>query len=209
MTSRIRDFPREILYWRQSIEYGFAMVLFKLEQHPVVYFADFVLYPIVIALGVGVLLWQGPSPAWALLLAAILGFLAWSLIEYGLHRFVLHGLQPFKRWHEEHHQRPFALIGTSTPASLAFFAVLVFWPLSLSTDRWLALSATLGVVTGYLLYTIVHHATHHWKARPGSWAQARKKDHARHHHPGAEGWYGVTTPFWDHVFRTDSSIKHL
>ncbi|MGB6007827.1 sterol desaturase family protein [Castellaniella sp.] len=179
------------------------MTLFKLEQSPVLYFADFVLYPAAIISGVGVLLWRGAGPAWALLLAAVLGFLAWSLIEYGLHRFVLHGLQPFKRWHEEHHQRPFALIGTSTLVSLSLLGLLGFLPLSRLLGPWIGLSATLGVGTGYLLYVLVHHATHHWKAEPGSWMHARKRDHALHHRPGAHGWYGVTTSFWDRVFLTD------
>lgn len=179
------------------------MALFKLEQSPVLYFADFILYPAAILLGAGMLLWQGAGPVWALLLAAALGFLAWSLVEYGLHRFVLHGLQPFKRWHEAHHQRPYALIGTSTLVSLSLMGLLVLWPLTLLLGRWIGLATTLGLATGYLLYVLVHHATHHWKAAPGSWMRLRKRDHALHHRPGAHGWYGVTTAFWDRVFLTD------
>lgn len=182
---------------------GFAMTLFKLEQHPAVYFADFVLYPIAIAAGLGALLLRANGPIWVLASVAILGFLGWSLVEYILHRFVLHGVQPFKRWHAEHHQRPFALIGTSTVVSMALFVLLVFWPLALLSNRWIALAATLGITSGYLLYLVVHHATHHWKARSGSWMHDRKRDHALHHRPGAHGWYGVTTTFWDRVFHTD------
>ncbi|HET8597935.1 MAG TPA: sterol desaturase family protein [Castellaniella sp.] len=184
------------------------MSLFKLEQHPAAYFADFVLYPLAIAAGAAalVLLPHG-SPAWALVLAAFLGFLAWSFVEYAMHRFVFHGLQPFRRWHEEHHRRPAALIGSSTLVSLCAFAGLVFWPLSAATGPWIALAATLGMGAGYLLYVTVHHGAHHWKAREGSWMRARKRDHARHHRPGASGWYGVTTPFWDHVFHTDAADR--
>ncbi|CAM5791661.1 sterol desaturase family protein [Castellaniella caeni] len=180
------------------------MTLFKLEQHPAVYFADFVLYPVAILAGVSLLAWRGQGPIWAWLLVAALGFFAWSFIEYAMHRFVFHGVQPFKRWHDEHHRRPFALIGSSTLVSMALFAGLIFWPLSLLVGASIAGAATLGVIVGYLLYVVVHHATHHWKARPGSWMAARKQDHARHHMPGVEGWYGVTTPFWDHVFSTDT-----
>jgi cyclopropane-fatty-acyl-phospholipid synthase len=179
------------------------MTPFKLEQSPVLYFADFVLYPAAIVTGVGMLLWRGAGPVWALLLAAALGFLAWSLIEYCLHRFVLHGVQPFKRWHEEHHRRPFALIGTSTLVSLTLQGLLVLWPLSRILGPWIGLAAALGVGAGDLLYVLVHHATHHWKTAPGYWIHARKRDHALHHRPGAHGWYGVTTSFWDRVFLTD------
>ncbi len=179
------------------------MTPFKLEQHPVAYFADFVLYPVALVAGSSLLWLQADDPIWMLLGSAIIGFLTWSLVEYLLHRFVLHGVQPFQHWHEEHHRRPFALIGSSTLVSMALFVVLVFLPLLLIARPWIALAATLGTTFGYLLYVFVHHGTHHWKARPGSWMQARKRDHARHHLPGAHGWYGVTTSFWDHVFHTD------
>jgi hypothetical protein len=181
------------------------MKIFTLEHHPVSYFADFVLYPVAIVAGMAVLLLHVSVDDWMLLPAAVAGFGAWSLVEYALHRYVLHGLQPFKRWHEEHHQRPFALIGTSTLASLVLFVALVYLPLAFVFSHWLALAATLGVISGYLFYVTVHHASHHWKARPGSWLQARKQAHARHHMVGAHGWYGVTTSFWDRVFFTDRS----
>jgi hypothetical protein len=179
------------------------MKIFTLEHHPVSNFADFVLYPLAIMAGLAAVFLYAPGVRWPLVLAGAAGFVAWSLVEYALHRYVLHGLQPFKRWHEEHHQRPFALIGTSTIASLVLFVALVFLPLALVFGRWPALAVMLGVISGYLLYVTVHHASHHWKARPGSWMQARKLAHARHHMSGMHGWYGVTTSFWDHVFFTD------
>src|SRR3546814_8973355 len=85
-------------------------------------------------------------------------------MEYVLHRYVLHGIEPFKGWHEEHHKRPFALIGTSTLASLLLFAVLVFLPLGFVAGKWLALAATMGVMIGYLLFVTVHPASHHLQA---------------------------------------------
>ncbi|MFA7475595.1 MAG: sterol desaturase family protein [Castellaniella sp.] len=178
---------------------------FKFEQHPVMYFADFVLYPLVILGGAAVLAVHAGGSARVLLAAAVLGFLTWSFVEYTLHRFILHGLWPFKSWHETHHERPFALIGSSTPVSMTAFAVLVLWPVSAAAGPWIALAATLGMTAGYLLYVVVHHAAHHWRARPGSWMWVRKRCHALHHRPGASGWYGVTTSFWDRVFGTDDS----
>lgn len=172
----------------------------SLEQSPWLYYADFVVYPIVIMGGLAALLAGAPRLHWAMLLAAVLGFLAWTLIEYILHRYVLHGLQPFKGWHQEHHDRPMALIGAPTALSLVLFVVVAWLPLALVFGSWLALAATLGLVVGYSLYLVVHHGVHHWKSRPGSWFAARKREHAIHHMRGIEGWYGVTTPFWDKVF---------
>lgn len=177
------------------------MKFFSLEHSPAAYAADFVAYPMAILGGLVAVLIYTPAWRWpALALVAVLGLMAWTLIEYGLHRFVLHGLQPFKRWHGEHHARPHALIGTSTPASLAMFAILIFAPIALSTDIWYATAATMGVTTGYLFYVTMHHALHHWRGKKGTWFYALKYAHAMHHRPGFVGNYGVTTLFWDKVF---------
>jgi dihydroceramide fatty acyl 2-hydroxylase len=59
---------------------------------------------------------------------------------------------------------------------------------------------TLGVVTGYLAYGWIHYAAHH--LRPSTqWLNRRKQIHALHHR-ARDGHYGVTTSFWDRVFRT-------
>jgi membrane protein YqaA with SNARE-associated domain len=92
------------------------MGLFTLEHSQLAYRADFVLYGSAVPLLAAFLLLAGPRAQWAQMAACVLAGLAgWSLIEYLLHRFVLHRVQPFQRWHAEHHQRPTALI--CAPAS--------------------------------------------------------------------------------------------
>ncbi|MCC6208917.1 MAG: sterol desaturase family protein [Gammaproteobacteria bacterium] len=111
--------------------------------------------------------------------------------------FVMHGLQPFSRWHAEHHQRPTALICTPTILS----ATLVFFPaLVLLGNLWRACALTLGVLIGYLSFSITHHAIYHWCADI-AWLKQRKQWHALHHHTiGQSGCFGMTSAFWDHVF---------
>jgi sterol desaturase/sphingolipid hydroxylase (fatty acid hydroxylase superfamily) len=134
---------------------------------------------------------------------ALLGLVAWTLVEYLLHRFVLHGLQPFAAWHAEHHRRPRALLGTPTILSAALIAALVFIPALLSSDLWRASALTFGLLTGYLVYAVVHHATHHWHA-DRNWLRQVKRHHALHHSPVAPAArYGVTSALWDVVFRTN------
>lgn len=174
------------------------------DQSPVSYYADFVLYPIALCASLIALAVAAPQAAWVTMLALVGGFILWSPLEYVIHRIMLHNVQPFKAWHDEHHQRPYALIGTPTLLSLALFVVFGFLPLTLVMDLWLALAITTGIVAGYFFYVVVHHATHHWRARPGSWLAARKRDHALHHKPGIQGWYGVTTSIWDRLFSTTS-----
>jgi sterol desaturase/sphingolipid hydroxylase (fatty acid hydroxylase superfamily) len=122
-----------------------------------------------------------------------------------MHRYLLHRVQPFKSWHEEHHQRPDAIIFTPTILSLAWQFVLIFIPALLAGGPWRASALTFGVLAGYLSYTITHHAVHHWHT-DNPWLKQRKRWHALHHHRTDQpGCYGVTTAFWDHVF---GSARH-
>lgn len=178
------------------------MGFLSLEHGPAAYRADFVLQGAVVALLASLLLWRSPhGMALALLASVALGGFAWTLIEYGLHRFVLHGVQPFRRWHGAHHGRPTALIGLPIPASAALFVLLVFVPAWWATNGWLATGLTLGVLIGYLAYTVVHHATHHAALGRGAWLQRRRRWHALHHrHVERAVCFGVTSGFWDHLF---------
>src|SRR5467141_772568 len=71
---------------------------FKLERSKASYFADFVVYPLAI-LSSGFLLCVAPRGGWPHIAVAVLsGLIGWSLLEYTLHRFILHGLEPFRSW---------------------------------------------------------------------------------------------------------------
>lgn len=177
------------------------MGLFTLEHGKLAYRADFAAYGAAVLLLAAFLLADSPH-AQRLAIAALvlLGLASWTLIEYVLHRFVLHGLPPFRGWHAQHHQRPMALICTPTLVSATLIFTLVFVPALALGNAWRAAALTLGVLTGYLAYTITHHATHHWRAE-GAWLRRRKRWHALHHRPLAHpGCYGVTSEVWDHVF---------
>lgn len=176
------------------------MPLFKLEHSRTAYRADFVFYSsVVVILAVFLLVDSPRSQRLEIMSLTVLGLLSWSVIEYALHRFVLHGLQPFRRWHMEHHQRPRALIGTPTILSGTLIALLVFLPALLWADLWSTCAFMLGLLTGYQIYAVTHHAIHHWHADT-AWLRQRKRWHALHHHTQRSGCYGVTSPFWDYIF---------
>lgn len=168
-----------------------------------VYMSDFAIYGAAIVAAVAVLGVHGGAAHWPRLgVAAGGGFIAWSLVEYLLHRYVLHGVPPFKGWHTEHHHHPQDLIGIPAIASLPLIAGLVFFPLRWWTDSQLALATTLGFMVGYLAYMVVHHGVHHWASRRKHWFRARKTAHALHHVRDQTRCYGVTTSFWDRAFGT-------
>ena len=172
--------------------------VFSIEHGKLAYWADFAIYGTAVAILTIVLPVYAPRAQWPILTAlAVLGAAAWTLIEYALHRFVLHGLEPLRGWHTEHHERPTALMSTPTLLSTSLIALLVFLPALWATGFWRASALTLGVTAGYLAYALMHHATHHWRSR-GPWMARRKRWHARHHHMAA--CYGVSSSFWDRVF---------
>jgi sterol desaturase/sphingolipid hydroxylase (fatty acid hydroxylase superfamily) len=178
------------------------MPAFAIEHSPERYRADFIAYAAAVAALAAWLALRAPAGLVRPLLGfALAGVAIWSVLEYALHRFVLHGLQPFARWHGEHHRRPAALIGTPTLVSAPLFGLLVALPSVWLLGPWRGAALTLGVLAGYLAYASAHHALHHWRlSHP--WWQRRKFAHARHHHLLQPCCFGVTSGFWDGVFRT-------
>lgn len=177
------------------------MQLFSLEHGKWAYRADFALYACaIVALAAGLIVGHAGGRGLEVAAIALAGLAAWTLIEYALHRFVLHGVRPFSAWHAEHHKRPTALIYTPTVINATLIAGLVFLP-ALVFGGWLpACALTLGVVSGDLVYAITHHATHHWHT-DNAWVRRRQRWHALHHSPAIRpGCYGVTSGFWDRVF---------
>jgi sterol desaturase/sphingolipid hydroxylase (fatty acid hydroxylase superfamily) len=166
------------------------------------YLADFYVYPLVAAaLGMSAIL---PAPHhWSALgCAFVAGLAAWTPLEYVLHRWVLHRALWFRSRHEEHHRDPRAFVGTPTWLSIVAIASLILLPSASICGLAIGSSFTGGLTLGYLAYVAVHYATHHGHFAPGSYFSRLKRRHAIHHHSGVEGNFGVTTPFWDHVFGT-------
>jgi sterol desaturase/sphingolipid hydroxylase (fatty acid hydroxylase superfamily) len=168
------------------------------------YYSDFVVYPAVItALAVVGL----ADATWAVfgewLCAGMAGFVFWTLVEYLLHRVVLHGRTYFAPLHGQHHASPLAFIGTPPWISVSVLCATVLIP-----GRWLlgfnvADGLTVGVMLGYWWYGIVHHIIHH-HSNTSSWSYFNdlRAWHMRHHYSPKSGNFGVTTPLWDHVFGT-------
>jgi sterol desaturase/sphingolipid hydroxylase (fatty acid hydroxylase superfamily) len=167
------------------------------------YFSEFVLFPpLVLAATLFAFHAAKPPPPveWVIFYGA--GLVAWTLIEYLLHRALFHHAPILSQIHDHHHHSPQELIGTPAWASLMVGLVAVAWPSWKAFGYDLATAATAGVVTGYLWYVFVHYAAHHWRPRRGSYLYGVRLRHARHHHQSQSGNFGVTTAVWDHLFGT-------
>jgi sterol desaturase/sphingolipid hydroxylase (fatty acid hydroxylase superfamily) len=185
----------------QAEKRGIMSHLFALENSKTAYVADLVLYGVAVV-GFTIFLFTTGSKDQApeLVVLTLAGLASWTLIEYVLHRFVLHGIKPFCLWHAEHHQRPKALIYTPTIVTALLNALLVFLPAFLILGNLReACAFTLGIIAGFLAFGITHHAVHHWRLG-NAWLKRLKHWHALHHHTKQGSYYGVTSIFWDHVF---------
>lgn len=182
------------------------MRLIFLEHSRTAYWVDMLLYCLVIVVLGGFVSLSGPAIRhWPSLAWIGLGLGIWTLLEYVLHRFVLHVMPPFRGWHAQHHARPTALICTPTFVSGALFAGLVFTPAWALGGLEAACPLTLGVLMGYQFYSFTHHAIHHWRS-DNAWLHRRKRQHS-FHHGEQPGFYGVTSSLWDQVFRTARPIR--
>lgn len=169
------------------------------------YHADFVVYPVLIAACAAATFWRAPARAVGQSMAAVaIGLIAWTALEYALHRWLLHRVPPFNRLHAMHHAHPGALIGT--PAWLSAPLFLALWAaLALAAPPPVAGGLATGLMIGYLVYAAVHDAVHHRRARPGSWLYHAKLRHARHHRAGSGSEFGVSSGVWDALLRTTSN----
>jgi sterol desaturase/sphingolipid hydroxylase (fatty acid hydroxylase superfamily) len=145
------------------------------------------------------------------LLAVAVGYVVWTLAEYWLHRIVFHfepdeGLGARLHWiihgvHHDHPNDPMRLVmppSVSVPLSLAFLGL---FHLTLGFD-W-AIAVFSGFLAGYLAYDMLHFHTHHHVPRTRLGKRLREL-HMRHHFQDDQTGYGVSAPYWDHVFGTAS-----
>ena len=142
----------------------------------------------------------------------VFALFTWTLAEYLLHRYLFHWISDnrfVKRFHfimhGSHHLFPRdteRLLMPPVPglimASVLFLMFYgIFSLLGYSNYTW-ALSP--GLFLGYLLYSFLHRATH--VAKPPKRFKYIWRHHSLHHYKYPNKAFGVSTPFWDHVFGT-------
>ena len=173
------------------------------QENPFGYYLDFYVYPVVlVALPFLALREPGHPSAASWFAAAAIGLAVWTLVEYILHRYVLHNVFYFKGMHDSHHDEPKALIETPIYYSLAFLVIGVLAPAYWAVGPCKASGWAFGLTLGYVAFITMHHAMHFWRFPHDSYFYRAKHRHALHHYSNDEGNFGVTTQFWDYVFGT-------
>ncbi len=130
------------------------------------------------------------------------GLLAWTLIEYSVHRWLFHGAPVLRQLHGAHHAAPQLLIG-SPPGSLPLALAMIGYAALYDVNAAAAAGVTAGLVGGYLFYCSVHYATHQLRSgHPGYLDFARRHHMLHHFRAGEDVNFGVTTDVWDRAFGT-------
>jgi len=139
-----------------------------------------------------------------------LGFLAWTIVEYVMHRFVFHfhptsefGKKMHFIFHGIHHDYPCDRLRLVLPPSVSiplatgfYFLYQTFIPL----PGFYPFFATF--LTGYLIYDMFHYAIHHAEVKGKLWNQL-KTHHLKHHYVDPDKGFGVSSPLWDLLVRSN------
>ena len=160
------------------------------------------------------LLWRSVAehriPASEIAGLAVLALLIWTVFEYCVHRFLFHAKaeRRITRFivyllHGIHHDAPrdrTRLVMPPVPAAL-FLAIL--WPLFglFIPSPWIEPFMAF-FLAWYLSYDYIHYATHHLPVR-NRLARYIKRHHMEHHYKRSDRHFGVSSPLWDWVFRTN------
>jgi sterol desaturase/sphingolipid hydroxylase (fatty acid hydroxylase superfamily) len=149
------------------------------------------------------------------LLYFVAGIVIWTLAEYLIHRYVLHGRFPdgasfiqhflharFDHLHVEHHQRPWdgnhvnGTLKDTLPFSIVFVILAAMAPLHTAPVM------VAGFLLAYVAEEWIHHSVHFCQFR-NRYFQFIRRHHMYHHGPrGSEVGFGLSNGFWDVVMDT-------
>lgn len=145
----------------------------------------------------------------------LLGLIVWTFAEYNIHRFFFH-FCPRTPWQERivflfhgvHHAQPrlkTRLVmppAVSIPMSALFLGLYyLLFGVVLGMPHWVG-PVDSGFTLGYLIYDLIHYATHRFPMRRGKIFRYLKRHHMLHHYKTPDKRFGVSSPFWDWVYGT-------
>ena len=144
----------------------------------------------------------------------VTGIFLWTFAEYTLHRFVFHYQPRSPRqerivflFHGVHHAQPQCKTRLVMPPAVSVPMAFIFYGLFslvvgtfLKAPQWV-FPLLSGFMIGYLMYDMIHYATHHFRMRAPI-LRYLKRHHMRHHYKTPNQRFGVSSPLWDVVFQT-------
>lgn len=137
------------------------------------------------------------------------GLVAFTLVEYLVHRHVFHMFEVHdhtKKWtphkqHGIHHDYPKDINRLAMPPIASILVASAFFYLFRYILDDYSYSFSAGFLSGYAFYLMIHYVIHVYRP-PANALKYLWIYHAIHHYQNEEVYFGVTSPFWDHVFGT-------
>jgi 4-hydroxysphinganine ceramide fatty acyl 2-hydroxylase len=168
-----------------------------------------VIYLPAIACMLYVAIWQHHLAVRLVVALFLIGVLIWTLLEYVIHRQVFHyeprttvGKKLHFIMHGVHHDYPNDAKRLVMPPVISIPLAIFFYALFvLIFGAMIAPAVWAGLVAGYVCYDSIHYAIHHFPMK-SRLLNRLKQHHLRHHFHDDQAGYGVSSPFWDYVFRT-------
>jgi 4-hydroxysphinganine ceramide fatty acyl 2-hydroxylase len=194
----IRMFKSDLLEFFSKVYFFIPLIIYV----PVIIF---LIYKSFFDAGIGALTFTG------LFLA---GLFVWTFVEYIMHRFVFHYV-PKAKWayrlhfifHGVHHDYPNDLKRLVLPPSASIPLALIFYFLfNAILPATYVYAFFPGFIGGYLVYDMTHYAIHHFNFKSGLWKKI-KQHHMLHHYQDPTRGYGVSSDFWDNIFRSHFTNK--
>lgn len=138
------------------------------------------------------------------------GYFFWTLMEYCIHRFVFHheftsplGKRIHYIAHGIHHDYPNDSLRLVMPPAINLSLATIFYWLFYAAiaDKGMTAAFFSGFTFGYMVYDLMHFASHFFNFK-WKWFQLIKRSHLLHHYREPNSGFGLSTVFWDRVFRT-------
>ncbi len=146
------------------------------------------------------------------ILGSILATLvAYPFVEYGVHRFFLHGrflyrsprtAALWKRIHFDHHQDPndlrvlFGAVSNTLPT-----LVVATFPIGISIAGWAGAPVAFATAMGCFMVYELCHCMQHLRVNPKiKFLRRLKRHHLLHHFHNEQGNFGITSLFCDRLF---------
>jgi dihydroceramide fatty acyl 2-hydroxylase len=152
---------------------------------------------------------------YAVVPVGVLGLCFWTLVEYGLHRFIFHfewdhpwGERIHFLLHGIHHDDPVDPTRLVMPPAMSIFlGITLFYTFrSILGEVWVEPFFAFFLI-GYLFYDYIHFCVHHFRPRTPI-GRFLKQNHMIHHYVNPNSRWGVSSPLWDYFFGTLGEEKN-
>jgi sterol desaturase/sphingolipid hydroxylase (fatty acid hydroxylase superfamily) len=169
--------------------------------------------PLIIFFGyaAGLLYWSVTHTslsAWVTVALFFTGWLAFTWVEYQVHRHVFH-MATYTKWREKlqytmhgvHHEFPKDKDRLAMPPLLSVTIATILLLLLRLVLGDFVFAFLPGFLVGYASYLGVHYMVHVYQP-PKNFLKALWINHGIHHYKNGEIVFGVSSPLWDYIYGT-------